>query len=303
MINIRTRVRVPSLHMIAGLLVGVLSIAGCAQTPELIIPSDRFDPRFAVNIAKPSVFAPDELLQAIEQSARLRSLASAPTTPTTEAPTPTPQQAPSADMGSLRLLGTVTLPKGLAGLANAQNGIVAGARVEVLDLTSGQRIGWGVTYYDGSYEAEVPANLGKRPALLQVMLVDGTTKKKLYPLESAIELSPELGEQDSDINPGTTAWVALLYALAAKAAQAPLPDWTQVVPGKAAMGLGSLIEGSHPDDQQNFASFSEIGGQFQSSTSSSQLYDAIQDLVARLMSGSKDASPVTPGDAGLPVAS
>jgi hypothetical protein len=190
-----------------------------------------------------------------------------------------PPALPPARDHQLSLIGMVTLPRSVAGLANAREGVVVGTPVEVLDVLSGSRLGQGSTFYDGSYVVEVPARVGKRPVVLKVALVDAVTRKPLCPLYAPAVLATDEEHQTLDVGPGSTAWLALLYALAARKTAQPAPDWAQLMPGLATRTLAELIVGQQPDEAWKFASYAE-GPALGAPTSAGELRQAIDQVVA-----------------------
>lgn len=269
----------PRAHVLAMLLSGMLTMFGCTPAPTLApVGATQTEPvSVAQTVAQPAI--PAGSASVLDTPADL---------PLQEAP---PLPALKSAVETLHILGNVTLPRTVGGLANAHDGVVAGAPITVFDAFTGRRVGSGVTYYDGSYDAEVPSKLGKRPLLLHIQLVDDTTQMDVFPLVTAVELAPELGEQHADISPATTAWVALLYNLAARDDHAPAPDWTKVVPGDVTHKLAAMIAGTQDSAQTAFISLADVNGDLAHSTTAEQLRATIDGLVDRLVTGAKAPKP------------
>jgi hypothetical protein len=192
---------------------------------------------------------------------------------------------PVDDERKLSLLGHVVLPDGVTGLANARDGVMSGAPVRVIDLLTGKQLGQGVTYYDGSFRAEVPALVGKRSVLLMAMLVDATSREELFPLQTVLQLQPELTEQiDLELGPGSTAWVALLQRIAAVQLDAPAPDWTRFTPGVIARALADMVANSDPLAPSTFLVFARADEGLRSAASPQALRQGIDRLVDGLIS-------------------
>ncbi|MDB5099089.1 MAG: hypothetical protein JWM80_3510 [Cyanobacteria bacterium RYN_339] len=205
-----------------------------------------------------------------------------------ELPASPPPAPPRADR--LTLTGVVTLPRSVVGLANARDGVVVGTPVAVLDALSGARLGQGSTFYDGSYVAQVPTSVGRRPAILMVQLVDAVTHKPVCPLYAPLMLAPAQQEQTQDVGTGSTAFLALLYTLAARKAEQPVPDWTALMPGVTSRTLAEMILGTQPNAQWTFTLFAESDGTLGKATSASQLRAGIDALVTKLVATAHPAS-------------
>lgn len=248
-------------------MVALVTLVGCGQARSLVsgatpLPSPAPQPPAADDVVTPPSVAPLDL----------------PAGPTSGVP--------------LSLTGAVSLPTGLTGLANARAGVVSGATVSVIDIATGKRLGHGVTYYDGSYEAEVPAVVGRRAALVEVMLVDATSGKELYPLVAPVMLAPELAQQTRDVSVTSTAWYDLLYQIAAREVDQPPPtDWTRLVPGATALELASLVSGSQPGAETGFALFADSAAKFGVQSTADTLKQAIEKLVGGLVSNAKEGPP------------
>jgi hypothetical protein len=187
----------------------------------------------------------------------------------------------------LRLFGHASLPRAVAGLANAKDGMLVGAPVSLRDVPSGRVLANGVTFYDGSFVLEVPADLGKRPVLVTVALVDGTTRAPLFPLAAPLQLAPELGEQTVEVRPASTAWYALLYRMAASHTNAPPPDWTTLTPGVTSRVLAGMIAGSRPEALDSFSLLAAGDDGLARPATARDLRQAIQGLVERLVANVK----------------
>lgn len=190
---------------------------------------------------------------------------------------------------TLRIFGHATLPKAVGGLANAKDGKLVGALVTVRDVPSGRKLATGVTFYDGSFVLEVPQDLGKRPVLITVALVDDRTDDALFPLAAPLQLAPELGEQHIEVGPTSTAWYALLYRMAARKAKAPPPDWTSFTPGETSLVLAGMIVGSEPQAVAKFSLFAAGDDGLGKPTTAPDLKAAIQGLVERLVATARPA--------------
>jgi hypothetical protein len=195
-----------------------------------------------------------------------------------------------AHADQLALIGMITLPRTVAGLANAKDGVVVGSPVEVLDVMTGRRLGLGNSFYDGSYTARVPAAAAHRPALLRVELVDAATRKPVCPLYAPVVLDNAEAQQTQDVGVGTTAYVALLYAMAARKAGLPDSDWTTLTPGVASRPLAEMVLGSTPNARWTFATFTESGSTLGKPTSGQELRTAIDTLIDQLVATARPAS-------------
>ncbi|MDB5096511.1 MAG: hypothetical protein JWM80_932 [Cyanobacteria bacterium RYN_339] len=190
----------------------------------------------------------------------------------------------------LRIFGHVTLPKAVDGLANTKDGAVIGAPVVLRDVPTGRKLGSAVTFYDGSFFLDVAADVGKRPVVLTVDLIDAKTRAPLFPLAAPLQLAPELAEQHVEIGPATTAWYALLYSVAARKTKAPPPDWTVLVPGVTTRTLGGLIVGSKANAVDSFSLLASGDGGIMKPETPTALRAAIQRLVDRLVSTARPAT-------------
>ena len=213
--------------------------------------------------------------------AAVDTAAPAPVVPTEVPATPAPAQAAN-NTSAVRqqVMGTVTLPRSITGLANAHDGVVSGARVEILSVNTGRHLAQGVTYYDGSYSATLPDGVGKCPAEVQVMLV-GEDHKDLFPLAAALQLRPEQPTARANVDAASTAWLALLCRLAAVKANVTAPTWTSAPPGDGAKTLGGMITGTQDDAANAFGLLA--GPQLARATTADQLQRAIQGVVTDLV--------------------
>jgi hypothetical protein len=210
-----------------------------------------------------------------------------------------PAQLPAVDMGpastakgeTLHLKGTFKLPSSVLGLANARDGLVMGAPVTVYDVSSGKRIGQGVTYYDGSYDAQVPVSVGKRAAMVSAKLVASGSLRELFPLNAVVMLAPELLTQTVKVDANTTAWYALMLSLAAQQMNAPKPDWTHLVPGQTALALAQMVASSQPLARDNFLAFAGSTGGIGMPTSGVGLQTAIDGFVGHLVATATPSQP------------
>jgi hypothetical protein len=235
----------------------LVSLSGCAMTPDAA--------------PMPQAIAPEPPAEAFVE-------------PAPEVPAALPEIKTTR---TVRVLGHATLPRAVAGLANAKDGKLVGAPVAVFDVASGRKLATGVTFYDGSFVLEVPQDLGKRPVLITVALVDGTTDNPLFSLAAPLQLAPELGEQRVEVGPASTAWYALLYRMAARRTNAPPPDWTSFTPGATARVLGGMIVGSEPQAVAKFSLFAAGDDGLAKPATAGDLKLAIQGFVERLVASAQ----------------
>jgi hypothetical protein len=111
----------------------------------------------------------------------------------------------------VRVSGTVKAPAAIEALtANVKNGFVVGSPLKVTEAATGRLIKQGVTYYDGSFQIDLPAQSVTVPAVFTVELVDAKDSTKMLALEAPVLLDKGLTQVDNvQIGTGSTAMVML----------------------------------------------------------------------------------------------
>lgn len=116
--------------------------------------------------------------------------------------------------GTLRLSGVAKAPATIeAATANVKNGFVVGSTLKVIEAATGRVIKQGVTYYDGSFQLDVPTAGVTTPAVVSVELVDAKDSTKTFELEAPVVLDKGLTQINGlQLASGSTAMV-MLYRL------------------------------------------------------------------------------------------
>lgn len=145
--------------------------------------------------------------------------------------------------GMLRLAGLVKAPASVeAATANVKNGFVVGSPLKVTEAATGRLIKQGVTYYDGSFQLDVPTAGVTTPAVVSVELVDAKDSTKTFELEAPVVLDKGLTQLNGvQLSTGSTAMV-MLYRL-----------WAQDDTGAPnAMDFARLISSTTADTTRSF---------------------------------------------------
>ncbi|MFN3429245.1 MAG: hypothetical protein ACK46X_04755 [Candidatus Sericytochromatia bacterium] len=185
---------------------------------------------------------------------------------------------PQAATGQVRLHGYATVPVGVKDLANVQDGRVSGSPVRIQDVATGRTLAQGVTYYDGSFQVDVPIPGTQRAVIVVIDLVDRADRDRTTPLEAPLMLRAGVTTSEISLNPGTTALSAFLARLAEEQSDAA-PDSI----GMRAE-LGGLIAAFEPETQTQFAMLAEKSPELAEAHSLTGFETGIQAYVGRLTS-------------------
>ncbi len=147
---------------------------------------------------------------------------------------------------SVRLTGIALVPALLEGAAaNVHEGRVVGSPVRLEDPRSGRLLARGVTYYDGSFQLDVPVGEATVPGVLTVDLMPALSEGSPVTLALPLSLSQTVHEEHApDLSVGSTALIALYRQMAASDA-AP------------ATRLANLVANTTPDVVNKFAEMAE----------------------------------------------
>lgn len=181
--------------------------------------------------------------------------------------------APATALRAVRLHGWASVPAGIQGLANVQNGKVSGSPVVVTSATTGRLLARGVTYYDGSFLVDVPMGGSQVAAVVAIDLVDRTDETRTARLEAPVMLHAGVDDAEVNLGPGSTALVQFL----SQVATAPAGNSAEEAPG-----LGDLIATFAPADQQQFAKLAEASPEIQKVSTLMTFQTGIQAYVGRL---------------------
>jgi hypothetical protein len=145
--------------------------------------------------------------------------------------------------GTLRLSGVAKAPSLIeAQTANVKNGFVVGSPLKVIEAATGRVIKQGVTYYDGSFQIDVPTAGVTTPAVVSVELVDAKDSTKTFELEAPVVLDKGLTQVTGmQLTTGSTGMV-MLYRL-----------WAQDAKGSVdTMEFAKLISSTTADTTRSF---------------------------------------------------
>jgi hypothetical protein len=171
-------------------------------------------------------------------------------------PTPAPSTGPAgllgpesaartspSDKSVLRLSGTAYAPDGLsARTSNVKAGRVIGSPLRIEDARTGRVLKQGVTYYDGSFQIDVPLGEGPQALVLSIDLVDAADPKKTLTLSAPLSADRALGMVERlQVSPGTTGLVLLYRKLAAAKGSA------------SGLEMAKLVLATTPDALEAFA--------------------------------------------------
>ncbi|MFN3428858.1 MAG: hypothetical protein ACK46X_02775 [Candidatus Sericytochromatia bacterium] len=186
-----------------------------------------------------------------------------------------PKASPSPASAKVhRLGGIVAVPPGLeASTANVKGGLVVGSPVRVVEAATGRVLKQGVTYYDGSFQIDLPAPTSAAPALISVDLVDAKDDQKTTTLELPLLLQRDIGVVEGlTVTAGTTALV-MLYR-----------RWAEAEPKDdepSTFGLARYILATSADTTQSFGLLVAQDPQIPASKDVTALKAAIEGYVAR----------------------
>jgi hypothetical protein len=169
----------------------------------------------------------------------------------------------------------VTVPDGLASrTSNVKAGRVIGSPLRIADARTGKVLKQAVTYYDGSFQLDLPLAEGLQPLLLTIDLVDAADAKKTLTLEAPLAADRALGMVEKlQISPGSTAMVGLYRKLgAAKGAG-------------AGAELARLVLATTADAADSFALLVAKDKSVQSASDVASLEAALKTYVARSATG------------------
>jgi hypothetical protein len=193
----------------------------------------------------------------------------APALPTT----PSLSFAPVSDPREVvRLTGKVSAPNALdARTTNVKNGRVVGSPIRVTDALTGKTLKQGVTYYDGSFQIDVPASVGSRPLLVKVSLVDDQASGKTLELATPLTLSRGQDQVSGlTISPETTALVTLYRQLSPQSKD-----------------FAHLVASTTQDATLTFASLARQNKAIQQAASVGALDSALKAYVSRTVQSTK----------------
>lgn len=223
------------------------------------------------------------------EAAAIANERSAPAEPAMPEPDAVVEAATSSGTENrVRLMGNARFPGGDAtALMNVREGKVTGTPVAIIDARTGRRLANAVTYYDGSFGADIAFKSSRVPLLITLDLVDAKDQQAKTTLTATAVLKAGEAERKVLVSPGSTALTVYLRAAASLEADAlptagkltePPADDAGIANGK----LAALITKLDDTSRQTFTALAEKSPELKQADTVAAFKEGIRRFVGRI---------------------